>query len=379
MSVFKFNLIKKAKDSNARLGVITTRHGDIFTPAFMPVGTKASVKSLSPEDLVSNKTQIILGNTYHLYLRPGMDIIKRFGGIHRFINWELPILTDSGGFQLYSLKRLADVTEEGVRFYSHLDGGEHLFTPEKAIDIQETIGADIIMPLDECLSYPATYDETKASLELTSRWLDRCINAKKRADQALFGIIQGGMYEELRAESAHTVTSKPLDGFAIGGLSVGEDKGLMYNMVRYTIPHLPTDKPRYLMGVGSPEDIIECVVMGIDIFDCVMPTRNARNGCLFTSSGRLNIRNSCFKNDKNSLDSRCECYTCKNYSRAYLRHLFISREVLALRLNTIHNIFFYNTLMEKIRTAIKDDKEISCTSLGFNPHPPTNLTLSYYH
>jgi queuine tRNA-ribosyltransferase len=351
--VFRFSLIKKDSASSARLGRIATLHGEIATPVFMPVGTQATVKTLSPDDLMSIGAEIILSNTYHLFLRPGHELIKEFGGLHHFMGWERPLLTDSGGFQVFSLAELRKIAEEGVTFQSHIDGGaKHFVTPEYAIEIQEALGADIIMTFDECVPFPATHDYARESLERTLRWAKRCRDAKKNTGQALFGIVQGGMYPELRKRAAETLVDIGFDGYAMGGLSVGETKPVMYEMIEASVPALPEDKPRYLMGVGTPEDLVEGVDRGIDMFDCVMPTRNARNGTFFTSFGKVVIRNAQYERDRQPIDSECGCYTCRNFTRAYLRHLFNAGEVLALRLGTIHNLFFYLNLMRNIRASI---------------------------
>jgi len=354
--MFRFRLIKKEKETSARLGVLKTPHGEINTPAFIPVGTIGMIKTLTPEELIDLGTEIILGNTYHLYLRPGIEVIKALGGLHRFIHWERPIITDSGGFQIYSLSGLRRITEEGVTFRSHIDGSTHFLTPEKAIEIQETLGSDIAMTLDECTPYPSTYEYTKRSMELTIRWAKRCKKAKNRKDQALFGILQGGIYPDLRREGAIRLIEIGFDGYALGGLSVGEEKDRMFEVIGVTAQLLPEEMPRYLMGVGTPEDLLDAVSMGMDIFDCVMPTRNARNGTLFTGSGKLIIKNARYKMDGNPIEPGCLCYTCKNYSRAYLRHLFMNEGLLALRLNTIHNLYFYLNLMREIRKAIAEDR-----------------------
>jgi len=355
--MFNFSLTNKGADTAGRLGKITTSHGEISTPVFMPVGTQATVKTLSPEDLEEIGAQIILANTYHLFLRPGHGLIRDFGGLHRFMNWKRPVLTDSGGFQVFSLADLRKVTDEGVTFQSHIDGGaKHFITPEYAVEIQEALGADIIMAFDECIPYPATRDYAQESLERTHRWARRCREAKKDTGQALFGIVQGGMYPELRKRSVETLVDIGFDGYAVGGLSVGETKPMMYEMLEAAIPSLPVDLPRYLMGVGTPEDLVEGVDRGVDMFDCVMPTRNARNGTFFTSFGKLVIRNSRYERDKDPLDPACRCYTCRNFSRAYLRHLFNAGEVLALRLGTIHNLFFYLNLMTDIRSSIEQGR-----------------------
>lgn len=352
---FGFELLKK-DPSGARLGHIKTPHGSFQTPVFMPVGTKGSVKGLTPEDLKDINVEIILANTYHLFLRPGHGLIKDLGGLHRFMNWKGPILTDSGGFQVFSLCKFRKLDEEGVHFSSHLDGSKHLLTPERAIEIQEALGADIIMPLDECTPYPADREYTKKSMDMTHRWAKRCKDAKKREDQALFGIVQGGMYSDYRKESALTLAEMDFHGYSIGGLSVGEEKELMKEMIGATVPYLPEKKPRYLMGVGTPEDLVYAVGMGVDMFDCVMPTRNARNGTLFTRRGKLVIKNAQYERDPSPLDPECECYTCRNYSRAYLRHLFMAGEILASKLNTIHNLHFYTGLMLGMRGAIAEGR-----------------------
>lgn len=342
----------KKKDKQARLGTVQTLNGSFTTPVFMPVGTKGSVKAMTPEELAGIGVEIILANTYHLYLRPGHQTVKELGGLHKFMNWSGPILTDSGGFQVYSLCKLRKLDENGVQFSSHLDGQRCYLTPESAIEIQEALGADIIMPLDECTPYPADREYTIESMRLTHRWAKRCKDAKKPNGQALFGIVQGGMHRDLRKESAQTLVDMGFDGYSIGGLSVGEEKGLMHEMVDETVRHLPGDKPRYLMGVGTPEDLVFGVEKGIDMFDCVMPTRNARNGTLFTSFGKLVIKNGQYEKDPLPIDPECGCYTCRNYSRAYLRHLFMAGEILSSRLNTIHNLFYYTDLMKKMREAI---------------------------
>lgn len=353
--MFGFKLIKKDPSTSARIGKIITSHGDVNTPAFIPVGTIGMVKTLTPEELIDLGAEIILGNTYHLYLRPGHGTIKTLGGLHRFIHWERPILTDSGGFQVYSLSALSKITEEGISFRSHLDGSSHFLTPEKAVEIQEALGSDIAMILDECTPYPSAYEYTRESMELTAKWAVRCKRVKKKEDMALFGIVQGGMYPDLRKESTLKLIDIGFDGYAVGGLSVGEGKSEMFGIVGMTAPLLPEDKPRYLMGVGTPEDILEAVSMGIDIFDCVMPTRNARNGTLFTRNGKLIIKNAQYKIDEKPIDTECQCYTCRNFSRAYLRHLFMTEGLLALRLNTIHNLYFYLNLMKNTREAILAD------------------------
>ena len=354
--MFKYELIKKSNECNARLGKIYTDHGEIETPIFMPVGTRATVKTMTPDELKDIGSQIILGNTYHLYLRPGMDIIKKAGGLHKFMNWDLPILTDSGGFRVFSLANNRKIYEDGVEFRSHIDGSKQFISPEISIDIQNTLGSDIMMSFDECAPYPADYDYIKNSMERTTRWAKRCKDHHKNTDkQALFGIVQGGMYKDLRERSARDLVDLDFPGYSIGGLSVGEPLELMNEMLDHTIQFLPEDKPRYNMGIGSPNYIFESVERGIDMMDCVLPTRIARNGTVFTSDGRLVIKNARYKEDFSPLDHNCDCYTCKNYTRAYIRHLFNVDEILGLRLATIHNLYFLIELMEKIRESIKND------------------------
>ncbi len=356
MSAIDFKVIKKDRDSAARLCSLTTPHGRIDTPIFMPVGTQATVKAMTPEELCEIGAQIILANTYHLYIRPGHELMERMGGLHAFMHWDRPILTDSGGFQVFSLGELRKISEEGVRFQSHLDGSPHFISPENAVAIQEALGGDIIMCFDECPPYPAEYDYVRRSAELTTRWAGRCKDAKRRDDQALFGIVQGGMHHDLREQSANDLCALGFDGYALGGLSVGEEKGLMYEVMGYCAPFLPFDKPRYVMGIGAPEDLIEGINSGFDMFDCVMPTRNARNGMLFTANGSMNIKNALYAEDNSPIDGECACYVCKNYSRAYLRHLFRSGEILASRLNTWHNLYYYLSLMADARKAIAEDR-----------------------
>ncbi|NBI29749.1 tRNA guanosine(34) transglycosylase Tgt [Chengkuizengella marina] len=353
----KYELIKTCKQSGARLGKIHTPHGTIDTPIFMPVGTLATVKTMSPEELKQMEAQIILSNTYHLFLRPGHEIVKEAGGLHTFMNWDRPILTDSGGFQVFSLSEMRKITEEGVEFRSHLNGDKLFISPEKSIEIQNALGADIIMAFDECPPYPADYEYVKKSLERTTRWAERCIQAhQKKDEQALFGIVQGGMYEDLRKQSAEQLTSFDFLGYAIGGLSVGEPKHLMYEALEFTVPHLPTQKPRYLMGVGSPDALLEGTIRGMDMFDCVLPTRIARNGTTMTSEGRLVIRNAKFEKDFGPLDPNCSCYTCTHYSRAYIRHLLKANEIFGIRLTTYHNLHFLIELMKNVRQAIAEDR-----------------------
>ncbi|MCR8655738.1 tRNA guanosine(34) transglycosylase Tgt [Paenibacillus endoradicis] len=352
----RYEFIKQCKQSGARLGRVHTPHGIIETPTFMPVGTQATVKTMSPEELKAMDAQIILSNTYHLFLRPGHDIVKKAGGLHKFMNWDRPILTDSGGFQVFSLSERRKISEEGVEFRSHLSGEKLFLSPEKAMEIQNALGPDIMMAFDECPPYPATYEYVKQSTERTSRWAERCLAAHERKhDQALFAIVQGGMHEDLRVQSAKDLTSMDFPGYAIGGLSVGESKDLMYEVLDYTVPHLPFDKPRYLMGVGSPDALIEGSIRGIDMFDCVLPTRIARNGTLMTSQGRLVVRNAKFAEDFGPIDPNCDCYTCKNYSRAYIRHLLKADETFGIRLTTNHNLHFLVNLMKNVREAIMND------------------------
>lgn len=342
-----------ATDQKARRGVLQTHHGKIQTPVFMAVGTKATVKALTPEELTECGTQVVLGNTYHLHLRPGEKTIQRLGGLHKFMNWHGPILTDSGGFQVFSLSQLRKLTEEGVEFRSHLDGAKHFISPEKSMEIQMDLGSDIIMAFDECLQYPATEDDINRSMDLTYRWLLRSKAAMTRKESLLFGIIQGGLSLEHRKKSLEQITSVDLPGYALGGFSVGEPIHLMHELLPHVAPLMPAHKPRYLMGVGTPLDLIIAIDSGIDMFDCVMPTRVARNGTLFTWQGKVSIKRSEYKEDSSPLDPECDCYTCKTYTKAYLRHMFLSGEILGARLNTIHNIYFYMRLMEKARVAIE--------------------------
>jgi queuine tRNA-ribosyltransferase len=350
-------LIKTCAQTGARLGRLHTPHGVIDTPVFMPVGTQATVKGMSPEELKTLGAQIILSNTYHLFVRPGHELIREAGGLHRFMNWDRAILTDSGGFQVFSLAANRKITEEGVEFRSHLNGDKLFLSPESATAVQNALGADIIMAFDECPPYPADYEYVKKSTERTSRWAERCLKAHARPhDQALFGIVQGGMFAELRRQSVQDLTSLDFPGYAIGGLSVGEPKALMYEMLEETVPLLPTGKPRYLMGVGSPDALIEGSMRGIDMFDCVLPTRIARNGTVMTSQGRLVVRNAKLANDFSPLDPECSCYACRNYSRAYIRHLIKADEMFGLRLTTLHNLRFLIELMRQVREAIREDR-----------------------
>ena len=344
------------KNSGARYGILHTPHGDVEVPMFMPVGTLATVKSLSPEEIKSLGAGVILANTYHLHIRPGEDIVALHGGSHKFMNYDGPILTDSGGFQVFSLASNRQIKEEGVTFKSHLDGSKLFFSPETVIDIEEKLGADIIMSLDECIPYPSSYEYTKKSVERTLRWAKRGLEARKRDDQALFGIVQGGDYEDLRAMCATELAKLPFEGYSIGGTSIGEPRDVFVKMVDYSVPFLPEDKPRYLMGVGSIDYILEGVKRGVDMFDCVLPTRLARHGALYTSHGRVNIRDAKYKTDLTPLDDNCDCYTCKHYTKSYLRHLYVSNEILGKRLLSIHNVRFLISFMEKMRIAIKEDK-----------------------
>lgn len=352
----QFKILKK--DGFARTALLETKRGVIHTPAFMPVGTNGTVKAMTPEEVRDIGYEIILSNTYHLYLRPGHETIKKIGGIHRFINWQGPILTDSGGFQIYSLASLRKITSEGVEFRSHIDGSLHFISPERAIEIQIALGSDIMMVFDECVPYPAEKQYVEKSIKLTKDWAERCKNyfEKQRTNQSLFGIIQGGVYDDLREKSLEEIVKIGFDGYAIGGLSVGEPKEDMYRVVKNVTPLMPEDKPRYLMGVGDLIDVLHAVEHGIDMFDCVMPTRNARNGTLFTSRGRISIKRSEFKDDSTALDPECDCYTCRNYTKAFLRHLYMCREILSMRLNTIHNLHFYCKFFEKMRTAIAEGR-----------------------
>lgn len=351
-----FSVVHRDASCGARLGSLKTTHGSIETPIFMPVGTNATVKAMTPEDLLAVNAQIILANTYHLYLRPGHHLIEKLGGLHRFMNWDRPILTDSGGFQVFSLGELRKISEEGVKFQSHLDGSYHFLTPELATQIQQSLGADIIMCFDECPPATADYDYVRRSLELTTRWAERCKQAHQREGQQLFGIIQGGMHYDLRARSLDEIRAIGFDGYALGGLSVGEEKEQMYGVMEACAPLMPQDAPRYIMGIGAPEDLIEAIWYGYDMFDCVMPTRNARNGMLFTSRGRINIKAKAYEEDDGPLDPECGCYVCKNYSRAYLRHLYRAGEILSSQLNTYHNLYYFLDLMRRAREAIRENR-----------------------
>jgi queuine tRNA-ribosyltransferase len=356
LSALSFKL--KTTSGKARRGEITTAHGVIQTPIFMPVGTYGTVKGMTPRDLTEINAQIILGNTFHLWMRPGLDIMEKFGGLHQFMGWEGPILTDSGGFQVFSLGAMRKIKEEGVHFRSPVNGDKLFLTPEESMRIQTVLNSDIVMIFDECTPYPATHTEARLSMEMSMRWARRSRDSFDALDNnnGLFGIVQGGMYEDLRDISLQGLEEIGFDGYAIGGLSVGEPKDDMQRILAHTAPKLPQNKPRYLMGVGTPEDLVNAVGQGIDMFDCVMPTRNARNGWLFTRTGDIRIRNAKFRNDDNPLDSTCTCYTCKNFSRAYLHHLDRSKEILGAQLNTMHNLHYYLELMREMREAIEQDR-----------------------
>jgi len=347
-----YTLEKKDTQTNARAGFLETPHGLVKTPVFMPVGTQATVKTITPDELKSIGAQIILGNTYHLYLRPGHNLVAEAGGLHGFMNWDRPILTDSGGFQVFSLADLRKMSDDGVTFKSHIDGSSHFFSPEKVMEIEMALGADIAMAFDECAPYPCDYERTKKALDRTTRWAARCREVHNHPRQALFGIIQGGTFKELRTQSAREITALDFPGYGIGGLSVGEPKPLMYEILDHTVPLIPENKPRYLMGVGSPDCLVEGVARGIDMFDCVLPTRIARNGTVFIPEGKLVIRNADYARDFSPIDSNCSCYTCRNFTRAYIRHLIKANEVLGIRLTTIHNLHHLVDLMTKMRSAI---------------------------
>lgn len=352
---FKYELIHKDKNTEARAGIIHTPHGEIETPVFMPVGTQATVKAISSPELTEMGAQIILSNTYHLFLRPGGDVIEKAGGLHKFMNWDKPILTDSGGFQVFSIAERKNITEEGVTFKSHIDGSELFMSPEISIDMQTKLGSDIMMAFDECVSYPADYEYTKDSMEMTLRWLDRSIAAKKRDDQALFAIVQGGFYEDLREISLKESIKRDLDGYAIGGISVGEPHEEFLRILKFIGPKLPQDKPRYNMGIGTPDYLFDSVEYGIDMCDCVLPTRVARNGQALTHKGRMNLRNAKYKEDFTSLDPDCSCPSCTNYTRAYLRHLIQTKEIMGARLLSYHNLYFLIDMMKEMREAIIND------------------------
>ena len=359
---FQFRVVKEDRHTSARAGVLSTPHGEIPTPVFMPVGTQGTVKTLSQQELAVAGAGVILGNAYHLYLRPGMETIREAGGLHRFIGWDRALLTDSGGYQVFSLADLNRITEEGVAFQSHIDGGHHLFTPEKVMEIEHTLGADIIMAFDECTPYPCTHEYAKQSHERTLRWAERCLehletlsDREERPEQALFGIVQGSVFPDLREQSAKALSAMDFPGYAIGGLSVGEPKPVMLEMLDVVLPFIPTEKPRYLMGIGYPEDLVACVARGMDMFDCVVPSRYGRNGTVFTRSGKLVVKNAPYAKDFSPIDPECSCPVCRNYTRAYLRHLFQAGEILALRLATLHNIYFFMEMMHEMREAILND------------------------
>lgn len=354
MSALSFTVLKRDNSCAARLGKLQTGHGKVDTPVFMPVGTQATVKAMTAEELYEIGVDIILSNTYHLYLRPGEELVQEAGGLHTFMNWKRSILTDSGGFQVFSLSALRHITDEGARFQSHIDGSTHFLTPEKAVDIQEKLGADIIMCFDECAPYPCSYEAAEDAVRRTTLWAQRCHDAHEHNGQALFGIIQGNVFPDLRKKSARELITLDFPGYAIGGLSVGEPKEDMYAILDVMHPILPEEKPRYLMGVGAPEDLLEGVRRGIDMFDCVLPTRLARHGTAYTSKGKITVRNAPFARDLSPLDPECDCYVCRNYTRAYIRHLIKAEEILAHRLLTYHNIYFLVKLMENIRNAIKE-------------------------
>ena len=352
----QFEVHKEDARTRARLGTLHLTHGDVLTPIFMPVGTQATVKAMSPRELDEIGTQILLSNTYHLFLRPGHELIRDMGGLHNFMRWDKPILTDSGGFQVFSLSEMRKIREEGVEFRSHLDGSKCFITPEYDMEIQQALGADIAMAFDECSPYPCDYDRAKAAMGRTHRWARRCRNAHTREDQALFGIVQGAFYKDLRIESAKTLADLDFPGYGIGGLSVGEPKPVMYEMLEEIEPFMPRHKPRYLMGVGSPDCLLEGVERGIDMFDCVLATRIARNGTVFTHDGRLVVRNQIYARDERPLDEECDCWVCRTFSRGYIRHLIKAGEILGARLTSYHNLYFLLKMMQEIRTAIAQDR-----------------------
>lgn len=356
--MFKFEVLHESKKTQARIGRLTTPHGEIETPVFMPVGTRATVKGLEPEEVERLGAQIILSNTYHLYMRPGDELIKNAGGLHKFMNWHKPILTDSGGFQVFSLAKLNKVSDEGVEFASHIDGSKHFFTPEKAIQIQNNLGSDIVMAFDVCSAPGISYADAKLAMNRTLSWLERCFSAQKNPNQILFPIVQGNLFDDLRIESLKKTLPYAKVGFGIGGLSVGEPKKDMYRILSLLEPHYPKNKARYLMGVGSPDCLIEGVVRGIDMFDCVLPTRIARNGTAFTSKGKIVVRNGKYKDDFSSLDDECDCFVCKNFTRAYLRHLISEGEMLGAKMLSYHNLYYLTQLMQQIKTAIREDRLI---------------------
>lgn len=366
---FEFKIEKNCSHTGARVGTLQTPHGEIQTPTFMPVGTQATVKTLTPDELKSAKSQIILSNTYHLYLRPGHELVKELGGLHEFMNWDKPILTDSGGYQVFSLGDLRKITEEGVMFRSHLDGSKHMFTPESVMGIENALGADIIMAFDECIPHTADRTYTKNSLERTTRWLERCIKAHENPEtQALFGIVQGGMYTDLRLQSIKEITQFDLPGYGIGGLSVGESNEMMYNLLNETVSYMPAHKPHYLMGVGNPDNLVQAVGYGVDMFDCVQATRIARHGAFWTRKGRLSIKNQQYMKDDTPLEEGCQCYACRHFTKAYIRHLFKANEMLAYRLISVHNIHFLNQLMEELRQSIREDRYVEFRDAFFDAY-----------
>ncbi|HJY82637.1 MAG TPA: tRNA guanosine(34) transglycosylase Tgt [Candidatus Binatia bacterium] len=363
--MFRFSVIQKDPNTQARLGSMSTAHGPVQTPAFMPVATQGTVKATTPRELREIGAEIILANAYHLSLRPGAELVEQAGGLHRFMGWDGPILTDSGGYQVFSLKELCQVSEEGVRFCSHLDGSAHCLTPETVVRTQERLGVDIAMVLDECVPGLASYSEAARAGALTTRWAERALVAKTREDQALFGIVQGGTFPDLREQSARALVSLEFPGYAVGGLSVGEDPRLTHQLAAHTVQFLPETRPRYLMGVGTPEQLVRYVALGFDLFDCVLPTRNARNGTLFTHTGKLNIRRAAYANDPRPIEENCGCYTCRHFSRAYLRHLAVAGEILSAQLNTLHNLYFYQRLMRSMREALATGRFATFAHLFF--------------
>ncbi len=371
-TIHSFHLIQTSPDSRARAGELITPHGVVPTPVFLPVGSQGTVKTLTPDEVKELGLTMLLANTYHLYLRPGMAVIEKLGGLHKFMGWDGAILTDSGGYQVFSLTPLRRVSDEGVTFRSHIDGSEHFFTPERAIQLQENLGGDVIMVLDECPAHDASLEEVQAAVKRTQQWAERCREAQKRCDQSLYAIVQGGLFPELRKQSAEYLSSLDFAGYAIGGLSLGEPKKTTLAILEETVTWLPADKPRYLMGVGSPDDIIEAVARGCDIFDSALPTRVARNGALFTPQGRINIRNAAYREMETPLVADCACYTCRHFSAAYLHHLFVSEELLAYRLATIHNLHFMSDLMRRIRDAIRDGSFSTFRDSFLSRYQPTD-------
>jgi queuine tRNA-ribosyltransferase len=372
---FNFTITHKDSTTLARCASMRLEHGEVQTPIFMPVGTQATVKSMTPAELEACAAQIILSNAYHLYLRPGLDIIRAAGGLHRFMNWNKPILTDSGGYQIFSLSLLRKIKDEGLDFQSHLDGSRHFLTPEDVVDVQNTLGSDIMMPLDECVAYPASHEMAEIAVRRTTLWAKRSQEQWAKTKRGvLFGIVQGSSYEDLRLKSISELKAVGFQGYALGGISVGEPQDLMYNILHFSVPHMPEEAPRYLMGVGLPEDILEAVSQGVDMFDCVVPTRYGRNGSAFTSRGKITVRNGAFASDQTPLDPACACYCCHNFTKSYLRHLFNTGEILGLRLVSYHNIYFYLNLMQQIRQAITEnrfaafrkdfERDYSCASMS---------------